>query len=63
MAQEIEKYLQEKRIREERKRDQEEAKKQGKREVELKDEDFAKYKESLEEMKAVDDKLTDESIE
>lgn len=63
MAQEIEKYLQEKRIREERKRDQEEAKKQGKREVELKDEDFAKYKESLEEMKAADDKLTDESIE
>ena len=45
MAQEIEKYLQEKRIREERKRDQEEAKKQGKKEVELKDEDFAKYKE------------------
>ena len=63
LAQEIEKYLQEKRIREERKRDQEEAKKQGKREVELKDEDFAKYKEQLANMKAADDSLTDESIE
>ena len=29
----------------------------------LKDEDFAKYKEQLANMKAVDDNLTDESIE
>jgi len=45
------------------KKDKKEAKEKGLDNVELKDEDFSKYKESLEEMKKHDKELNDEKIE
>ena len=63
LAQQIEKYLQDKRISDEMKKDKKEAKEKGLDNVELKDEDFSKYKESLEKMKKHDKELNDEKIE
>ena len=45
------------------KKDKKEAKEKGLDNVELKDEDFSKYKESLEKMKKHDKELNDEKIE
>ena len=62
LAQEIEKYLKEKKIREEMKRDKEEAEKKGKR-IELKDKDYIEFKNNEQKMKDADAALTDESIQ
>ena len=63
LAQEIEKYLQDKRISEEMKKDKKDARAKGLDTVELEDEDFVNYKDSLNHMKAHDDNLNDEDIE
>lgn len=63
LAQEIEKYLQEKKIREEMRRDREQAKKQGLSHFMLKDSDFSEFKETIAEMKKIDDNLIDQSID
>ena len=63
LAQEIEKYLQDKRISEEMKKDKKDARAKGLDTVELEDEDFVNYKNSLNHMKAHDDNLNDEDIE
>jgi hypothetical protein len=47
LAQEIEKYLQDKRISDEMKKDKKDAKAKGLEEVELEDNDFTDYKNSL----------------
>lgn len=63
LAQEIQKYLQEKRIRDEIKRDKKEAEKQGKSHIELQDEDFINFQNHIIKMKQTDDNLTEESLE
>ena len=63
LAQEIEKYLQEKRISEEMKKDRQDAKLKGLDQVELEDDDFTEYKNSLNHMKEHDDNLDDNLIE
>lgn len=63
LAQEIEKYLQEKRIRDEMKKDKKEAEKRGQMHVQLKDKDFIDFKNAIEDMKNSDRALTDQSIE
>ena len=63
LAQEIEKYLQEKRISEEMKKDRQDAKLKGLDQVELEDDDFTEYKNSLNHMKEHDDNLNDDLIE
>ena len=63
LAQEIEKYLQDKRISEEMKKDKKDAKTKGLDTVELEDDDFADYKKALNHMKDHDDELTDDLIE
>ena len=63
LAQEIEKYLQEKRISEEMKKDRQDAKSKGLDQVELEDDDFTEYKNSLNHMKEHDNNLDDNLIE
>lgn len=63
LAQEIEKYLQDKRIADSMKKDKKEAKKNGLSQVQLEDEDFVDYKESIRKMKEHDLSLDDEKIE
>ena len=63
LAQEIEKYLQDKRISDEMKKDKKDAKAKGLEEVELEDNDFTDYKNSLNQMKNHDNTLDDELIE
>lgn len=63
LAQQIEKYLKDKKIREEMKKDKEEAEKKGKKFVELKDKDFSDFKETMEKMKKTDEQLNDKKIE
>ena len=63
LAQEIEKYLQEKRISEEMKKDKKDAKAKGLDNVELEDQDFVDYKNSLKHMKEHDDNLDEQLIE
>ena len=63
LAQEIEKYLQDKRISDEMKKDKKEAKEKGLEDVLLEDDDFDDYKSALTNMSLHDDSLTDELIE
>ena len=63
LAQEIEKYLQDKRIAEEMRQDRKEAKLKGLDTVELEDKDFNDYKETLRGMKEHDEQLTDNQVE
>lgn len=63
LAQEIEKYLQDKRISDEMKKDKKDAKAKGLDDVELDDDDFTDYKDSLKRMRDHDDALDDELIE
>ena len=63
LAQEIERFLQEKRISEEMKKDKKEAKAKGLDDVELEDNDFSDYKKVLNHMKEHDNNLNDEQIE
>ena len=63
LAQQIEKYLQEKRIAEEMKKDRKEAKEKGLDSVQLQDSDFVDYKESLRRMGEHDAELDDEKVE
>ena len=63
LAQQIEKYLQDKRISEEMKKDKKEAKAKGLDEVYLEDKDFADYKQNLNQMKQHDKNLKDQDIE
>ena len=63
LAQEIEKYLQDKRISESMREDKEKAKKEGLEKLELQDQDFVDYKETKKEMKEHDDELNDDIIE
>ena len=63
LAQEIEKYLQEKRISEEMKKDRQDAKSKGLDQIELEDNNFTEYKEYLNHMKEHDDNLDDNLIE
>ena len=63
LAQEIERYLQEKRISEEIKKDKKEARAKGLDDVQLEDDDFADYKEVLNHMKEHDNNLDDEQIQ
>ena len=63
LAQEIERYLQDKRISDEMKKDKKEAKAKGMDDVQLEDEDFTEHKENLKEMKEYDENLKDQDIE
>ena len=63
LAQEIEKYLQNKRIAEEIKKDKQEAKQKGYEDVFLEDRDFEEFKNSLRDMQQYDENLTDEQLE
>ena len=63
LAQEIEKYLQDKRISDEIKKDKKDAKAKGLDDVQLQDDDFADYKDSLNTMKEHDESLDDKLIE
>ena len=63
LAQEIEKYLQDKRNAEVMKRDKQEARSKGLEDIELEDEDHVDYKEALQDMKQHDDNLDEELIE
>lgn len=63
LAQEIEKYLQDKRISDEMKKDKKDAKAKGKDVVDLQDDDFINYKKALNHMKQHDEDLDDEAIE
>ena len=63
LAQEIEKYLQDKRISDEMKKDKKDAQKKGLDDFELEDDDFANYKDHLRGMKQHDEDLDDELIE
>lgn len=63
LAQEIEKYLQDKRISEEMKKDKKDAKTKGLDGVELEDEDFTEYKKSLNHMKEHDNNIDNDLIE
>ena len=63
LAQEIEKYLQDKRISEEMKKDKKDARAKGLENVELEDDDFTDYKNSLNHMKSHDKDLNDELIQ
>ena len=63
LAQQIEKYLQDKRIADEMKRDKKEAKEKGLDNVQLQDNDYVNYKESIRKMKEHDQNLNDDKIE
>lgn len=63
LAQEIEKYLQNKRISEEMKRNKKQAESNGQLQVELEDEDLINYKENINEMKQHDSDLDEKTIE
>ncbi len=63
LAQQIEKYLKDKQISDEMKKDRKKAREKGLDTVELEDEDFVKYKESLSHMKDHDAMLDDELIQ
>ena len=63
LAQEIEKYLQDKRISEEMKKDKKDAKAKGLDNFELEDDDFIDYKNSLNYMKQHDEIIDDDLIE
>ena len=63
LAQEIEKYLQDKKISQEMKKDKKEAKTKGLQQVELEDDDFVNYKKTLNHMKDHDNDINDEVIE
>ena len=63
LAQEIEKYLQDKRISEQMKKDKEEAAAKGLDYVPLKDQEMIAYKDTLRHMSEEDKELTDEKIE
>lgn len=63
LAQEIEKYLKDKQIAEEMKKDQKKAKKKGLTKVQLSDEDFIDFKTERNGMRIHDDQLNDQLIE
>ena len=63
LAQEIEKYLQDKRISDEMKKDKKDAKAKGLDDVELEDDDFTNYKNALNHMRNHDNALDDKLIE
>ena len=63
LAQEIEKYLQDKRISDQMKKDKKEAKAKGLDAVQLEDEDYVKHQEHLKEMREQDKDVSDEKIE
>ena len=63
LAQEIEKYLQDKKIAEEMRRDRKEAKEKGLDFIELEDKDLNDYRENLREKKNHDNNLTDDIME
>lgn len=63
LAQEIEKYLQDKRISEEMKKDKKQARLKGLDDVELEDSDLINFKNSLMEMKDHDSDLDDQQVE
>lgn len=63
LAQEIQKYLQDKRISEEMKQDKKQARAKGLDDVELEDSDFTDYKDTLNHMKQHDEELNEQSIE
>ena len=63
LAQQIEKYLQDKKIAEEMKKDKKEARAKGYQDVELEDSDMINYKNSLRQMKQHDDNLDEDTIE
>ncbi len=63
LAQEIEKYLQDKKIADEMKKDKKEAKQKGLSEVQLQDSDIINYKESIRQMQEHDRNLDDEKVE
>ena len=63
LAQEIEKYLQDKKISNEMKKDKQDAKLKGLDDIELNDNDFIDYKNSLNNMKEHDNNLSDDLIE
>lgn len=63
LAQEIERYLQDKRISDEMKKDKKDAKAKGLDEVELEDNDIIDYKNSLNHMKDHDENLDEKTIE
>lgn len=63
LAQEIEKYLQDKRIADQMRKDKKEAKEKGLDHVELQDNDFVDHKESLRKMREHDQALDDEKAQ
>ena len=63
LAQEIQKYLQQKRISEQMKKDRQEAREKGLDDIELKDEDYVAHKEALQAMRQHDTELDEEIIE
>ena len=63
LAQEIEKYLQDKRISEQMRKDKKDAKEKGLEDVQLEDDDFTEYKKILNHMKDHDNNLDDTTIE
>ena len=63
LAQEIEKYLQDKRISNEMRQDKKQAKDRGLDDVELEDDDFTDYKNTLNHMKQHDENLNEQKIE
>ena len=63
LAQEIEKYLQDKRISNEMRQDKKQAKDRGLDDVELEDDDFTDYKNTLNHMKQHDENLDEQIIE
>ena len=63
LAQEIEKYIQDKRIADAKKKDKEQARSKGSSVVELDDKDYIEYKEALAAMKEEDSQLDAEGVE
>jgi hypothetical protein len=63
LAQEIEKYLQDKRISDEMKKDKKEAESKGLHDVLLEDDDYVNYQDMLKQMQEHDKDINDELIE
>ena len=63
LAQEIEKYLQDKKISEEMRKDKKEAKEKGLDQVQLDDKDYIEHQEYIRQMKKQDEQLDDKTIE
>ena len=63
LAQEIEKYLQDKRIAEEMRQDKKQAEEKGLDQVEIEDDDYVDFKEAHEEMNQHDQAIDEKSIE